>query len=475
MSGLQRALKNWLKATSRAGRQLSDKLFADSDGSLTAAEVLLLLSLIRGSRPTNAIAAAAALVYLRRYADKATNLRAQTPSPDEAPVPNYPSTANDTEVEQEQEPDIEQDDDDDPPIEQLLRVDVLRVELGYELVSLVESGNLLERIPALRREIAKEYGIIVPPVYVCDNLEVDPGSYRILLNGTSIGQGECRAAKKLAIDPTGSAPSVDGDVTTEPTFGIPARWITPDNLEFAEALGYTVVDHETIVATHLGELVRVHAHRLLGLQELHHLLDVLAEQYPRLVEEVVPELVSVRVLLQVLRNLLRERVSIRDLRSILEAVADQSAPAGDPEQLTDFVREQLMLQITGAAKGGDGSITALTLAPELEQQLRSSLDDVNDGKPGALEPALLWHLAQSAEQALAKFNAAGVAPLIITPPDLRRWVSSIFEFKAPQYAVLSFREIDPTVPLRVVETLGVAPSEEQEEAAPAQPPQSEPD
>ncbi len=343
-------------------------------------------------------------------------------------------------------------------IDAALAIDVLTLELGYELVHLVDpgrGGTLLERVAALRRDLASECGIVVPPVHVCDNLDLAPGGYRVLLLGNEIGAGRCSAGRLLAIDAGGVAPPLEGERTTEPTFGMPATWIHPRDREMAEALGFTVVDHPTMLATQLGELMRGHAHKLLGRQEAQHLLDVLARSSPKLVDDVIPNLLPLGDLLRVLRNLLRERVSIRDLRTILESLADLTVQTKDPEQLTEMVRERMAAHLTARVKGPDGSVAALTLDPRLEDILRRSLREIAAGTGGALDPDMLRGLAASAERAVTKFDALGAQPLVIAPPDLRRYVRAIFERKLPQLWVSSFREIEPSVALRVVESLGL--------------------
>jgi flagellar biosynthesis protein FlhA len=344
-------------------------------------------------------------------------------------------------------------------VDAALNLDILSLELGYELVTLVDKqkgGTLLDRVAALRCEIAKELGIVVPPVHVCDNLELEPGGYRIMLLGTPVGSHSCAAGRVLAIDPTGTAPPIEGDRTVEPSFEMPARWIHPRDREMAEALGYTVVDHGTVIATHLGELARQHAHRLIGRQELQGLLDRLAETYPKLVDDVVPNLLSLGDVLRVLRNLLRERLSVRDLRTLMESLADLSEQTKDSEQLTELVRERLAPQITAAVTCPDGSVAGLALAPQLEQVLRGSLRDLSSGAGGALEPTLLKTVTDAAESMLGKFAALDAPPLVVAPPDLRRYVRAIFEHKVPQYNVVSFREVEPNVQLRIVGSLGPA-------------------
>lgn len=343
-------------------------------------------------------------------------------------------------------------------IDEALAVDVLTLELGYELIHLVDTtrgGTLIERVGVLRRDLAAECGLVVPPVHVCDNIQLRPGQYRILLSGNEIGSGECRRSCLLAIDTDGRAPLIEGERTKDPTFDQPALWIQPRDREMAETLGYTVVDHGTVLATHLGELIRSHAHKLLGRQEVQHLLDVLAKRSPKLVDDVVPSLLSLGDVLRVLRNLLRERVSIRDLRSILEGLADVSAQTKDPEQLTELVRERLASHITSRVKGPDGGVAALTLDPRLEDVLRKSLREIAAGTGGAIDPETLRYLTVSAERALGKFSVLGAPPIVLAPPDLRRYVRAIFERKIPQINVVSFREIEPHVALHVVEALGL--------------------
>jgi flagellar biosynthesis protein FlhA len=344
-------------------------------------------------------------------------------------------------------------------VDAALVLDLLSLEVGYELIAMVEptrGGTLLDRVGALRQQLAKETGVVMPPIHVCDNLQLPPGAYRVLVSGNPIGEGICRTGRLLAIDATGSSPPLDGEKTLDPTFGMPAIWIAPRDKEMAEALGYAVVDHATIVATHLGELLRTNAHRLLGRQEAQHLLEVLARTAPKLVDDVVPNLLSLGDMVRVLKNLVREGVSIRDLRTILESLAELSAQTKDVEQLTELVRERLSPHITSRVKGADGSVAALTLDPRLEEMLRRSLRDIATGAGGALDPEMLRGLTATAERSMAKFAAAQAAPLVITSPDLRRYVRAIFERKLPQMSVVSFREIDPSVSLRVLDRLAPA-------------------
>ena len=341
-------------------------------------------------------------------------------------------------------------------VDAALTVDMLTLEVGYELVGLVDAsrgGTLLDRVATLRSQIAKELGVVMPPVHVCDNLALAPGGYRVLISGNEVGAGNCKAGRLLAVDPSGTAPAIEGDKTLDPTFGMPARWVAIRDKEMAEALGYTVVDHASVVATHLAEILRVNAHKLIGRQEAQHLLEVLARHAPKVVDDVVPTLVSLGDLVRILRNLVREGISIRDLRSILEALAELSATTKDVEQLTEQVREKLAAHITSRVKGQDGNVAALTLDPRLEEILRRSLREIASGTGGAIDPEMLKNVTAGAERALRKFTAISAAPLVVTSPDLRRYVRAIFERKLPQIAVVSFREIDPSAPIQVLDRL----------------------
>ncbi|HEX3597914.1 MAG TPA: flagellar biosynthesis protein FlhA, partial [Polyangiaceae bacterium] len=224
-------------------------------------------------------------------------------------------------------------------IEASLPLDVLSLEVGYELIHAVDpqmGGTVVDRIASLRKQMALELGIVIPPVHIKDNLQLEPGLYRFMLLGTEIARGKTKGGKLLAMDATGSAPPIDGETTVDPTFGTPARWIAARDRELAEALGYTVVEHATIIATHLAEIARRYAYQVLGRAELQQLFDVFSRTTPKLVEDLVPNLLSFGEVLKVMRNLLREGVSIRDLRTILEGLIEMAPSSRDTEQLTEL-------------------------------------------------------------------------------------------------------------------------------------------
>ena len=419
------------------GRALSSQFFGRTRVVNITAAIIAGLGLLPGMPTLPCFGLAAVLVYLARKNAKSK------------PVAGSPAAAIAEANAQDKKASPQEE------IDQTLTIHPLAIEVGYELVSIVDQargGTLLDRVAKLRKEVAKELGIVVPPVNVTDDLSLPAGMYRVLVFGTEVATGECAPGRVLAIDGAGSAPPIDGEKTVDPTFGLPAFWIAPRDRELAEALGYTVVDHATILATHLGEVVRANAARLLGRQEVQHLVDILARSSPKLVDDVLPNLLSLGDVVRVLRNLVKEGVSIRDMRTILESLGELAQMTKDPEQMTEMCRERLAPQITARFKS-DGVVNAMTLDPRLEQILRQSLSDISKGTGGALDPNLLKNVTESAERSLAGFGAHGASPLVVTAPDLRRYVRAILERKLPQVPVVSFREIDASSPLRVVDRL----------------------
>ncbi len=342
-------------------------------------------------------------------------------------------------------------------IEAALPIDILSLEVGYELVHAVDpqmGGSLVDRISALRKQLALDLGVVIPPVHIRDNLQLQPGAYRFLLLGTETAKGLTRAGRLLAMDPSGSAPAINGEATTDPAFGTPARWILSRDREYAEALGYTVVDHTTVIATHLSEFVRTSAHNILGRAELAHLFEVFAKTTPKLVEDLVPNLLSLGEVLRVFRNLLRESVSIRDLRSIVEGLIELAPNTRDTEQLTEMIRQRLSRQITSSFKGTDGTLSALVLDAPVEHMFRRSLRDIAQGTGGALDPEQARQLGLALEAAVKRMMQAGRPPCVVTSPDIRRYLRAFAERRCPELAILSFRELEPDVSVKPFETVG---------------------
>jgi len=341
-------------------------------------------------------------------------------------------------------------------IEAALPLDVLSLEVGYELVPVVDpkmGGSLVDRISALRRQLALDLGIVIPPVHIRDNLALAPGAYRMLLLGTQIAHGLTRQGRLLAMDATGTASEVDGEPTIEPAFGTPARWVAARDRELAEALGWTVVDHTTVIATHLAETARRHAHEVLGRAELSHLFEVFGRTTPKLVEDLVPNLLSFGEVLKVMRNLLKESVSIRDLRSVLEALSELAPNTKDPEQLTEMVRQRLGRQITAAFAGSDRVLHTLVLDAKVEDIFRRSLREIAAGTGGALDPEQARQLGIELESAAGRMLASGKPACVVTGPDIRRYVRAFAERRCPHLSVLSFREIEPDATLKPFEVV----------------------
>ena len=325
-------------------------------------------------------------------------------------------------------------------LESALPVELLSMEVGLDLLSMVDatrSGELLRRIAAVRKQLASELGVIVPPVHIRDDLRMRPGAYRVLLSGIIIAEGTVNIHRLLAIDPSGTLTrGLAGEMTTEPTFGLPAKWIGPSERGRAEAAGCTVVDPAAVIATHLTELIRRHAYELIGRREAQELLDVVAKQDPKVVEELIPHLMSLGDVIKVLRSLLREGVSLRDMRTILETLADHAAVTKNPDDLTELVRQRLARRITRSHIGEDGSLRPLVLDPRAEAMFR-------DGKNARAINKLVDDIGAKARGLTERDEPA----LLVVAPDIRRAVAGVAARHVPGLAVLSFREVDPAVPL----------------------------
>jgi flagellar biosynthesis protein FlhA len=330
-------------------------------------------------------------------------------------------------------------------IEELLPVELLELEVGFDLVPLVEpsqGGGLVERVAAIRRNLAAELGLIVPSVHIRDSLRLEPSAYRLLVSGNEIGRGEVRVGKFLAMDPTGTLPALQGERVTEPAFGLPAQWVAGADREQAESLGYTVVDAATVAATHLTELLRSVTPELLGRREAQELIDILARREPRLVDEVIPNILTLGEVIQVLRQLLRESVPIRDLRAILECLGDNGRETKDPIELTERVRRRLVRAISNRFKDATGRIAALVLDPRAEEAFR------NNGPDAASAQRVLASLDSTARS----FAGVNTPPALLCAADVRRNVAEFLSRRIPGLAVLSYPEVDPKATVR---TLGV--------------------
>ncbi|MDX2494454.1 MAG: flagellar biosynthesis protein FlhA [Desulfuromusa sp.] len=340
--------------------------------------------------------------------------------------------------------------------EQMLSVDLLEMEVGYGLIPLVDTaqnGELLPRIKSIRRQFTLDMGFIVPPVHIKDNLQLKPNEYAIVLKGVKIGGGELLPGHFLAMNPGTATEVIKGVETVEPAFNLPAVWISEDKKERAQISGYTVVDNTTVVATHLSELIKTHGHELLGRQETQNLLDNLGNEYPKLVEELVPALLSLGVVMRVLQNLLREGVSIRDLRTILETLADWAPVVQDPDQLTENVRAILARSISNSYSDDGQVLEVMTFDRNVETQIQEALHSTEQGAYLALEPGFAQGLINSLTKALQ--NAAGATPVLLCTPAIRLHVKRLTERYLPSLAIISHNEIAPHLKVRSIGTVTV--------------------
>ncbi|MBK4737004.1 flagellar biosynthesis protein FlhA [Noviherbaspirillum pedocola] len=335
-------------------------------------------------------------------------------------------------------------------------VDILGLEVGYRLIPLVDKGQggeLLKRIKGIRKKFAQEVGFLSPPVHIRDNLELRPSGYRILLKGVEVGMGEANAGQFLAINPGMVTGPLAGAQTTDPAFGLPAVWIDAAMRDSAQAMGYTVVDAGTVVATHLNHLVTMHAAELLGRQELQQLLDHLAKDAPKLLEDLVPKLMPLSSLQKVLQNLLAEGIHIRDMRTIVETLAEHAPRMQDPADLTALVRIALGRAIVQQLFPNGGELTVMALDHRLERLLMQALQ--NGGPDGAgIEPGLADTLVTQTAQAVQQQEQQGATPVLLVPGPLRLLLSRFLRRSLPQLKVLSHAEIPETKTIKVTALVG---------------------
>ncbi|MCP3178409.1 MAG: flagellar biosynthesis protein FlhA [Desulfuromonadales bacterium] len=339
--------------------------------------------------------------------------------------------------------------------EEMLAVDLLELEVGYGLIPFVDAaqdGELLARIRSTRKQFAVSMGFIVPPVHIKDNLQLKPNEYRILLKGVSIAGGEMLPGHYLAMNPGLATENLKGVQTVEPAFNLPATWISEDKKERAQMAGYTVVDCTTVIATHISEIIKRHAHELLGRQEVQNLLDNLGKSYPKLVEELVPNLISLGGVMRILQNLLREQVSIRDLRTILETVADWAPSTQDVDMLTEQVRQALGRQISARYAQDDNVLPLLTLDRSVEETLQRAVQQTDQGAFLNIDPRTAQSILEGLSENLGRFSGAS-EPVLLCPPTIRPHVKRLTERYLPSLAVISHNEVAPNLKVRSIGTV----------------------
>ncbi len=343
----------------------------------------------------------------------------------------------------------------------LLRVDLLEIEIGYNLVSLTEkkyNGDLLRRITTARRRLAAELGIIVRPIRIRDNIQLPPNVYIFKLKGNEIARGELRPGYILALNPPEvSLAELGGIPTREPTFDLPATWLSPEQKEEAELKGCTVVDTATVMITHLTEVIRVHAYELLGRQEVKEMVDMVKETRPAVVEELFPDLMSIGEVQKILQNLLKENIPLLDLPSILEVLADFAPASKDADVLTEYVRQSMPRTISSRFAGEEQKLLAITLDPLLEKRIADALQQTVQGTYPVLEPLVAQKILQGISNMVERLRQEGLSPVVLASPRIRLPFRRLVERYLPDLAVLSFQEILPQLE---VESVGVLKEDE---------------
>jgi flagellar biosynthesis protein FlhA len=418
------------------GGELTKQLFGHPKALGVAAGLLGVMGIIPGM-PNLAFLLMAALAGSAAYA---VAKRRATPAAEAVSGPKTPPVNNETR---------ELSWDDVKP------VDLIGLEVGYRLVPLVDkrqSGDLLARVRGVRRKLSQDLGFLVPAVHIRDNLDLAPNVYRINLGGVPVGESIIYPDRELAINPGRVFGPVQGIATKDPAFGMDAVWIEPSAREHAQTLGYTVVDPSTVIATHLSFIIQGHAHEILGHEEVQHLLNTLAKTAPKLVEDFVPRVIPLSTLVRVMQGLLAERVPIRNMRTIIETIAEHAPKSQDAAVLQGHVRVALGRQIVQDIAGVSNELPVITLEPELEKLLQGSLAG-NAANPG-LEPGLAERLQQRLSEAAHRQEAAGEPAVLLVPPALRHTLARFTRSSVPNLHVLAWNEIPDNRKVRLVSAVG---------------------
>ncbi|MBX3016680.1 MAG: flagellar biosynthesis protein FlhA [Bdellovibrionaceae bacterium] len=417
------------------GTEMMEQLFVNSKAVMLAGGVVTLLGLIPGLPFLPFFAMGGGMVGIGWFIGKLQKERAETEVRRNEEAAAAPKKEN---------------------IESLLPLDMVELEVGYGLINIVESdksGDLLERISSIRKQFALDLGIVVPSVHIRDNLQLQSGEYRLLIKGNRVGGGVLRSDMLLAMDPGNVTERVDGIPTKEPAFGLDALWVHPANKEDAEIAGYTVVDLPTVMATHLTEIIRGHAHELLGRQEASALIENLKKSHPKVVEELIPEQMSLGAVVRVLQSLLKEQVSVRDLRSIFETLADEASRSKDVEVLTEAVRKSLSRSITAKYVTEEGNLPVMTLAPHVEELVSNSLLQTEQGTQLVMDPHTAQKLITQIAHTVEDHPEIAAQPILLTSPTARRHLYKLTSRFIPQLIVLSHSEVAMEAKVRSVGTV----------------------
>lgn len=341
-------------------------------------------------------------------------------------------------------------------LEDLLNLELVELEVGYGLVNLVDAeqnGDLLERITHIRKQFALDWGVIIPSVRIKDNLELKPGGYSVKIKGIKVAKGEMMPDHYLAMDPGSVIEPIDGIETVEPVFGLPAVWISDDQRDDAQYNGYTVVDLSTILATHITEILKTNLSELFGRQELVRILDNFKADHPKLVSDLVPDILPLGIVLKVIQNLLREGVSVRDLRTILETLAEYGTSTKDADGLTEMVRQALYRTITESVRGDNGDIPLFTLDRKIEESIAENLMQTDHGQQLSLDPKVTQTILASLNEKIEEATSLGEKMVVLCSPVIRNHFKRLTEKFIPNLVVISHNELSPDANIRSLGTV----------------------
>lgn len=367
--------------------------------------------------------------------------------------------AQDKEQLEELEEEIQSDELKSPEsVVSLLNVDPIEFEFGYGLIPLADSnqgGDLLDRIVMIRRQLAIELGLVIPVVRIRDNIQLQPNEYRLKIKGNEMARGELLLDHYLAMSPGVEDDSIEGIDTIEPSFGLPAKWITEEMKEQAEIFGYTVVDPPSVVSTHITEVIKANAHELLGRQETKQLIDHVKESYPILVEEVTPNPLSVGEVQKVLAKLLRENVSIRNLPIIFETLADFGKVTSDSDVLTEYVRQALARQITNQYSTNGQTLKVVTVSGKVEKTIADGVQQTEHGNYLSIDPSVSQSILESIASQVEQLSLMEQTPIVLCSPAVRMYVRQLTERYFPQIPILSYNELEANVEVQSVGVVNI--------------------
>ncbi|MEZ9651653.1 flagellar biosynthesis protein FlhA [Vibrio lentus] len=421
------------------GEQLVFQMFDNPKALMITAAILGIMGIVPGMPHLSFLSLAIVAGAGAYYIDKKNKKKAEQP--------NLPATV---EANGETGSQKELSWDDVQP------VDIIGLEVGYRLIPLVDrdqGGELLERVKGVRKKLSQDFGFLIPAVHIRDNLELTPNSYRITLMGVAVGEAEIKPDMELAINPGQVYGMIDGEPTIDPAFGLEAVWIREEQREHAQALGYTVVDSSTVLATHLSQLLTNNASQLIGHEEVQNLLEMLSRSTPKLVEGFVPDQLPLGVVVKVLQNLLNEAIPIRDIRTIVQTLSEYSSKSQEPDILTAAVRIALKRLIVQEINGIEPELPVITLIPELEQILHQTMQ-ASGGESAGIEPGLAERLQTSLSHATQEQELKGEPAVLLTSGVLRSTLAKFVKNTIPSLRVLSYQEIPDEKQIRIVQAVG---------------------